>query len=160
MDPEFVLNLAILIFVLVAIAIGVSLLAPIIAQHFKGTSGGWGRLSKVYATTRRLPARVSRRQNVAVGQIIYHRCMTVGLDDMGLYLEPGFPITIFGRRRLFIPWTEFERVEEGRLFWRKAAVLSLGEPLVGTITVPIKLFDNSIRTANRKSATGLVEQVR
>lgn len=158
MDPKFVLNLALLLVILVAIGIGLRLLVPIIAQHFKG-SGGWDRLAKVYATTRNLPARVSRRQNFVVGQVVYRRSMTAGWDDTGLYLELGFPLSIFDRRRLFIPWTEFKRVEEGRLFWRKAVLLFLGEPLIGTITVPIELFDNAIRPAIGKAVTGLIEKL-
>lgn len=152
MDIRSAITVAVLLVVLVAIAIGGRVLVRLIAQHFKG-SGSWTRLSAVYATTRQLPAQVLRRQNVVVGTVLYRRCMIVGFDDLGLYLEPGFPISIFGRRRLLIPWTEFRRVEEGRLFWRKAAVLSFGEPLVSTITVPLELFNSAIRPAIGKTAT-------
>jgi hypothetical protein len=34
-----------------------------------------------------------------------------------------------------------------------------GEPLVGTITVPIELFNNAIRPAIGKAATGSVREV-
>jgi hypothetical protein len=154
MDPEFILFLAAFFVVLIVFAIGLRLLVPIILQHFKGSAGGWSRLSEAYATTRQMPAQVRARQNVVVGQVLYPNCMIVGFDDTGLYLELGFPISILGRPRLFIPWTEFKRIEEGRLFWRKAALLSLGEPLVGTITVPMNLFE-TIRPAMAKAARGL-----
>jgi hypothetical protein len=140
--------------VFVLFAIGVRLLVPLIAKHFKGAAGGWSRLSEAYATTRHPPAQCLRRQTLVVGQVLYRNCITIGFDAGGLYLEPGFPISIFGKRPLFVPWTEFKRVEEGRLFWGKAAVLSLGEPLVGTVTLPMELF-NAIRTAVGKSAAGL-----
>jgi hypothetical protein len=159
MDPGFVLNLAILLVVLVAIGVGFRFLIPVVARHFKG-SGGWDRLAKAYATTRQPPKLLLRRQNLVVGQIVYRRSMTVGWDDAGLYLELGFPLSIFERRRLFLPWTEFKRVEDARLFWRKGALLSLGKPLIGTITVPIELFDNAIRPAIGKVAAGLAETAR
>ena len=122
MDPKFVLILGAFLIVLAGIALGTRLLVPIIAQHFKGAAGGWGRLSELYATTRLLAKQVFRRQNVVVGRVLYRNCITIGFDDAGLYLERGFPMSILGKRTLFVPWTEIKRVEEGRLFWRKAAV--------------------------------------
>ena len=154
-NMEFALIPAVFLVVLVIFAVGGWFLAPIIAQHFKGGAGGWSRLSEVYATTRQLPTRLLRRQTVVVGQVLYRNCIAVSFDDIGLYLAPGFPISIFGKRALFFPWTEFMRVAEGRLFWSKAAVLSLGEPLVGTITMPMELFNNAIRPAIGKAATNL-----
>ena len=155
MDPEFILFLAVLVVVVVVFAIGIRLLMPFILQHFKGSSGGWSRLSQAYPTTRQLPAQVRVRQNIVVGKVIYRNCMIVGFDDAGLYLEIGFPLSIFGRRRLFIPWTEVKGIEDGQLFWRRAALLSLGEPPVGTITVPMQLFE-TIRPAMGKAAKSLV----
>lgn len=156
MDTEFVLIAAVFLAVLIMFAIGARFLVPTIAQHFKGAAGGWSRLSEVYATTRHPPAQLLPRQTVVVGQVLYRNCITVGFDDIGLYLAPGFPIAIFGKRPLFFPWTGFTRIEEGRLFWRKAAVLSLGEPRVGTITVPMELFDKAIRPAIGKTVTNLL----
>lgn len=146
MDQDFFLILAVFLVILVGFAIGLRLLVPIIAQHFKGSGAGWGRLSEVYATTRQPPAQVSRRQSMVVGQVLYRNCMTVGFDDAGLYLELGFPMSLRGKRPLLIPWSEFKRAEESRLFWRKAALLAVGEPLVGTITVPMELYE-TIRPA-------------
>jgi hypothetical protein len=153
MDPDFILFLAVFFAVLVLFAVGLRLLVPMVMQHFKGSSGGWSRLAQAYATTRQLPAPVYKWQSVVVGQVLYRNCMIVGADHDGLYLELGFPLSILGRRRLFIPWTDVKRIEEGRLFWRQAALLSLGEPLVGTITVPLKLFE-TMRPKMHKSASG------
>lgn len=155
-NMEFALIAAVFLVFIVIFAVGGWFLAPIIAQHFKGAAGGWSRLSEVYATTRQLPKRLLRRQTMVVGQILYRNCVTVGFDDIGLYLAPGFPISIFGKRALFFPWSEFVRLEEGRLFWSKAAVLSLGEPVVGTITMPMELFNSAIRPAIGKAATNLL----
>lgn len=151
MDPDFINFFVALVVVLIVFAIGLRLLVPFILQHFKGSAAGWRRLSETYATTRQRPAQVYPRQSIVVGQVLYRNCMIVGFDDSGLYLEIGFPISLFGKRRLFIPWTAFKSVDEGRLFWRKAAVLSVGEPLVGTITVPMTLFD-MIQPAIAKTA--------
>lgn len=159
MDPQFILFLAAFFVVLVVFATGLRLLVPVILQHFKGSAGGWSRLCKAYATTRQRPAQVLVRQSIVVGQVLYRNCMIVGFDNTGLYLEIGFPISMLGRPQLSIPWTEFKRVEEGRLFWRKAPVLSLGEPLVGTITVSMALFD-MIQPPIAKTAKNLMGNVR
>jgi len=152
MEPDFIYFFVTFLVVLIVFAIGLRLLVPIILQHFKGSAAGWRRLSEIYATARQRPAQVYTRQSIVVGEVLYRNCMIVGFGDTGLYLEIGFPISLFGRRRLFIPWTAFKSIDEGRLFWRKAAVLSVGEPLVGTITVPMKLFD-MIQPAIAKTAT-------
>jgi hypothetical protein len=141
MDSDFILNLAAFFVVLAIVIVGLRLLRPIIQQHFRGSSGGWSRLAQAYTTTRPRPAQVRSGQNVVVGQVLYRFSMIVGFDDAGLYLEQGFPLSLLGRRALYIPWSEVERVDEVRLFWGKAALLSLGEPPVGTVTLPMELFD-------------------
>lgn len=121
------------------------LLLPIILQHFRGSNGGWGQLSKAYATANEPPAQVLRWQTLVAGRILYRNCVTVGLSADGLYLQAVVPgavlIPALRKPPLLIPWKEFKRMEEGRLYWRKAALLSLGQPLVGTITLPMPLYE-------------------
>ena len=44
---------------------------------------------------------------------------------------------------LFIPWDRVKRIREGSLYWRKTAILSIGEPEIGTITLFMDLFDQA-----------------
>jgi hypothetical protein len=157
MDRDFAVFLAAFVVVVALLAIGFRFLLPAIAQHFKGAGGGWGRLAQAYATTRPAPPAMSLRQSLLVGRVLYRNCVNVGADDFGLYLEIAFPMTLLGKPPLLVPWTEFQRVDEGRLFWRKAAVIALGEPLVGTITAPIELFNTAIRPAIGAVPTSLVD---
>lgn len=159
MDSEFAVIVVAFVAILVAVAIGVRLLVPIVAQHVKGSAGDWGRLAARYATMRRRPVNAIFGQNVVVGRVLYRRCMIVGFDADGLYLEIGFPLSVFGKRALFIPWTEVKRTADGRLFWRKAAIMSLGEPLVGTVTVPMSLFETfkPPRAPNRVQSRAAVD---
>jgi hypothetical protein len=162
MDQELViLALAVCFAATVAVALGIRLLGPIVMQHFKG-AGGWRQISAVYATARPFPAQMWRQQSVVIGRVLYRNCMTVGFDSEGLYLHLGFPLSVLGRRALFVPWPDIKRVEEGRLFWRKAPVLWIGEPPVGTITLPMELFD-AIQTgvgAASMGATGNIGYTR
>lgn len=145
MNSDFIFFLAVLLVVFVILAVAARVLPPMILRHFGG-AGSRSRLAQTYATTQQLPALVCRRQSVVVGKVLYRNCMIVGCDEAGLYLQFGFPLSVLGRPRLFIAWSEIKRIDEGRLFWRPAALLSFGEPLVGTITMPERLFE-TIRSA-------------
>ena len=140
MDFTFVLFAAAFIGILLAAAMGLRLLLPLVAQHFMGGGGGWRALAAGYATTRPAPAKVFTRQHVVVAQVLYRNSMVVGVDDEGLYLALGFPLSLLGRPPVFVPWRDFKRVAEARLFWGKAALLTVGAPPVTTITVPMALF--------------------
>jgi hypothetical protein len=145
MHPDLVRSLVVFLFLLGGLGVGLRLLLPIVAQHFKGSSGGWGQLAAVYMTNRAPPALLSRRHSFVVGQVLYRNCVSAASDPVGLYLELEHPLSWFGKRPLFIPWTEFKSVESGRLFWRDAKVLWIGAPGIGSITVPMGFFDAVIR---------------
>lgn len=145
MDSDLVRNLVALLFLLAVIGVGLRLLLPIVAQHFKGSSSGWGKLADVYTTGRAPPTSLSRRHSFVVGQVLYRNSVTAASDREGLYLKLGQPLSWFEKRALFIPWTEFKSVETGRIFWRDAMVLWIGAPPIGSITVPMDFFNVVIR---------------
>ncbi len=133
-------NLLLLLGVLIACAIALSSLLPIVLDHFRGRSGGWRVLASAYATAERPLGEIWRGQSVVAGLILYRYCVTVGIDKAGLYLAIVTPLAMLRQTPLLIPWSAFKQVEPARLFWRKAALFSLGTPPVGTITVPATLY--------------------
>jgi hypothetical protein len=144
MDWRFGVMLTVFLLVLVVAGYGVRKLVSVLARQFGG-GGGWAALAKVFATSRPMPPSVLLGQNIVVGLVIYRRSMSVGSDDAGLYLEPGFPVAIFVKQRLFIPWAEIRKVEESLLFWRKAFRLSIGDPCIGEVTAQGETVDRAIR---------------
>jgi hypothetical protein len=132
----------ILLFVVIAalVGVGIATLGPIITRHFAGAADGWGALAEAYATSKDTPAGAWTAQTLVVGRILYRNCVTVGAEDAGLYMRLGFPLTLLRRPALLIPWSEFKRLDKGRLYWQESSLLSLGEPEVGTLTVPAALF--------------------
>ena len=128
MDPDFIYFLLTFVGVVIVFAIGLRLLLPIVLQHFKGSAAGWLRLSAAYATTRQRPAQVYSRQSVVVGQVLYRNCMIVGFDDTGLYLELGFPISLFGQAPIVHP---LDRIQ---IDGRRPAVLAQGRRAFGRRT--------------------------
>jgi hypothetical protein len=116
------------------------LLLPIVWEHFKGARGGWGALARAYATTEKPTGETWRRQSIVAGLILYRFCVTVGIDRPGLYLAVMTPLRLLRQPPLLIPWNAFQSVEPARLFWRRAALISLGDPRVGTLTLPMELY--------------------
>ena len=140
MDPWFLFFLFVAIGLLAALAAAAAIGLPILMQHFLGAPGGWGNLAKLYATKEPIPSSAVSRQSFMVGRVLYRNCVNVAIAESGLYLNLGFPLSWVGHSSLLVPWKEFRRLEEGRLFWRKAAVLFVGDPAVTSITVPIDMF--------------------
>ncbi|MCI4678475.1 hypothetical protein K9U39_04225 [Rhodoblastus acidophilus] len=145
MDARFLLDLVFLLFLFALALFLRRLLTPLFGHVFGPKGGGWSDLAKVFATTRPMPPQTFRRQNVAVGQIVYRRSMNVGFDDAGFYLQPGFPVSLAQKARLFIPWERIGKVTPRMFFFRRAAALALGEPPAGVVTVPMDVFDAAIR---------------
>jgi hypothetical protein len=140
MDSQLVFSLFLLVAVLFAGAMAMGLLFPIVREHFKGSPGGWAALAGAYATTVKPTGEIWRGQSIVAGKILYRSCVTVGIDRAGLYLAVTTPLRLIRKPPLVIPWGAFQRVEPARLFWRKATLISLGTPTVGTLTVPTDLY--------------------
>lgn len=141
MEPQFLVNLGMVLALIIVIGLGLRVLAPRIFQHFGGAAHGWRRFASIYGTAAPPCADILRAQSLVIGQVLYRRCIGVGISAAGLYLEKGFPLSLFGRSALLIGWGEFKEIAEARLFWQRAILLAVGEPRVGTITLPISLYE-------------------
>jgi hypothetical protein len=116
-------------------------LLPILGEHFKGSFGsatGWSTLSRVYGTSAEPDGEVLTRQSLVAGAVLYRYIVTVGIGDAGLYLAVGGPLP---RSPILIPWEDFGNAEPAKLFWQKAVLVSVGAPQVGTLTLPMTLYD-------------------
>ena len=137
-EPGLLNNLLLLLLVLAAGVVAARKLSPLIRQHMKG-EGGWGRLAERFTTVSRAKDSVRRRQTVQVGRVVYRNCVGVGIGDAGLYLEMGSTLPLLGKPPLLIPWSQVGGVEEVRLHWRKAVMLSIGKPVLATVTIDADL---------------------
>lgn len=140
MEPQFLVNLGIVLVLIIVAGLGLRALAPRIFEHFGGAAHGWRRLSGIYGTTAPPPADILRAQSLMIDQVLYRRCMSVCIGPAGLYIEKGFPLSLLGRSALLIGWSEVKELAEARLFWQRAIRLAIGEPRVGSITLPMPLF--------------------
>ena len=141
MDLETLLAVFAFLAVLAAIALGLRFLVPQLIENLKGGFGsatGWSTLSRVYATSAKPEGEVLKRQSLVAGAVVYRYLVTAGIGETGLYLAVGGPLP---RDPILIRWDAFKDVQPVRLFWQKAALVSVGSPQVGTLTLPMPLYD-------------------
>jgi hypothetical protein len=104
-----------------------------LVKQLSGTTGGWRRLAEVYTTSKPPRGQSVMGQTLQVGAVTYNRCVTLGIADEGLY------VTIWQKTAL-VPWTEFKGIGEATLYWQKVPMLTIGNPSVATMTVPVAVF--------------------
>ena len=101
-------------------------------------SSGLTQLAERYPT-RDFPAgQTFAGQTVQVGEVRYRKCATMWLCREGLWLWVQAGLTQSGP--LLIPWDEVTGVQPARLYGRKGARLSIGDPAVGAVTLYEPLF--------------------
>lgn len=107
----------------------------LLVKSVSGAAGGWRRLAEVYASSNPPSGQIIERETIMVGAVTYKRCTTLGVADEGLY------VSIWGRTAL-IPWTEFKALGHTTLYWQKVPLLTIGDPPVATLTLPVSLFQS------------------
>lgn len=101
MDSDLIRNLVALLFLFAIIGVGLRFLLPIVAQHFKGSSSGWGKLADVYTTDRAPPTSLSRRHSFVVGQVLYRNSVSAASDPEGVVPEAWETIVVVREARAF-----------------------------------------------------------
>ena len=96
-------------------------------------------LMEVYPAENRPDGMVFEKQTIGLGRSLrFRKCVTVCISQAGLYLSVK---VVFGKRfMLLIPWSEFSKVTETRLYGVKAVSLSIGSPEITSIKVHRALF--------------------
>jgi hypothetical protein len=91
-----------------------------------------------YATTQDPQGEDLSRQTIQIGAVRYRNCVTVTIDERGLFLCID---TVFKKYpRICIPWKAFKTTQPSRIYARPARQCSIGEPAVGTLRIPESLF--------------------
>jgi hypothetical protein len=140
MDPSFLFFLTLAFVILIFFIIGVVFLLPKLLKNLTGGGGGWTLLAGRFQTPDQMPKEAYQRQTVQVGKVVYKRCTTVGIRPEGLFLESAGPFTK-GLKPLYIPWDQIRGIKEGKLYWEKIYILSIGEPELGTVSLFFNIFD-------------------
>ena len=121
------------VLLLAGFVVGLVFLVLFLVKSLGGTTGGWRRLAEVYATAKPPTGQITKRETIQVGAVTYKRCVTLGVADEGLYVA-------IWRKTVLIPWSEFKAVGQASLFWQRVPMLTVGDPPVATMTVPVAVF--------------------
>jgi hypothetical protein len=70
----------------------------------------------------------------------YDWCVTIVVSAGGLWLQARPPAQ-GTQAAIFVPWAEIREARPARLYWRKAARLTCGDPAAGTVTVWQPVWD-------------------
>lgn len=122
-----------------AVLVGIGLIAGLvflifrIVQLIDGSKGGWLSLSKTYAAIQPPGGTLTKRLTLKIGAGVYKRCVSMGVCTEGLYLA-------IWRKSALIPWSEFKSLEKATLYWQSIPMITIGEPPVATLTVPVEVF--------------------
>ena len=113
--------------------VGLFLVVRMLARRSGGGGGGLAGLAQRYPGPAEPEGQVFNHQSVQVGAVTWKRCVKVGIGQRGLFLHAR---SVFvSRPPVLIPWAEIKRCEQRSLFWRTAGQLTVGDPIVATVTV-------------------------
>jgi hypothetical protein len=122
------------VLLLAGFVVGLVFFVLFLVKSLGGTTGGWGKLAEVYGTNNPPTGQITKGETIQVGAVTYNRCVTLGVADEGLYVS-------IWRKTALIPWTEFKGIGQATLYWQKVPMLTVGDPPVATMTVPVAVFD-------------------
>lgn len=111
--------------------------------------GGWAKLAEYYADVRDEQGESYYMRSGYVGVINYRSCLTLRVCKNGLRLSVPFPFRI-GHPPLFIPWDQFYRVSEKRIYFVRWLDTDVGRPLVANLVLPIWMRDHLCTPQNIK----------
>lgn len=106
---------------------------------FLSRASGWHRLAAHYASGSR-PLSGVRHAGLTgmVGGVSYRSILTIHCDSDGFFVEV-MPLFRIGQPRLFIPWADVTARRPFAVLWWRAVALSVGQPVIGTISLPADL---------------------
>ena len=131
---------------LLAVAVALVAIGSFVLRYVLRTSG-WAALAARYGVGQQPEGQASRRQTLQVGGALFRNCATVCVSREGLYVSVGLrlPQCVLSFLPEFppmlIPWEEFRGAEKPRFYLRPALRLTIGEPPVGTLTLPAELLE-------------------
>lgn len=103
---------------------------------------GWAGLAERFPADREPEDGICfRGQFFRIGWCDYNGCMTIRVSPDGLYLAI-WPIFV-GHRPLLIPWSALRVAEERRRRWFPVALVTVGEPPLAKLQLPLRVIDAS-----------------
>ncbi|MDF1657551.1 MAG: hypothetical protein P1U58_08055 [Verrucomicrobiales bacterium] len=103
---------------------------------------GWKRLAARYRTSEQPQGGTYHGLFGMVGLVSYRGTLNVTTAEEGFFLAPN-ALFRFGHATLFIPWSECQLVRQTSFFGTKSAKIQIGDPRVGTLSIPLRVFEET-----------------
>jgi hypothetical protein len=110
--------------------------------------GGWSALAAHFRTYEIPRGKKFGMQSGRVGIINYSSCLTVHVDDEGMFLAV-FPLFRVGHPPLFIPWHEFNNCREKKILLWPFDEVFVGIPPIARLQLRQGILPAAIVNASR-----------
>lgn len=101
---------------------------------------GWKKFIPYFQTSDTAYGTKIHLVSAKIGRVNYNNCLKIEMNEHGFYIRPIFLFRLF-HPTLFIPWKEISSVSKRSLIFSSHYRLSIGNPEIGTITLPKKTFE-------------------
>jgi hypothetical protein len=122
------------VLLLAGFVVGLVFFILFLVKSLGEATGGWGKLAEVYGTNNPPTGQITKGETIQFGAVTYKRCVTLAVAEEGLCVS-------ICRKTALIPWAEFKGIGQATLYWQKVPMLTVGDPPVATMTVPVAVFD-------------------
>lgn len=102
-------------------------------------ASGWKKIAARFPGQRTPEGTLHGMVTGLCGWVSYRNCLKVHVSPDGLHIVP-WKIFGLGHPPLFIPWEEMHHAKTSILLFRTSVAFAIGEPSVGKMTLPKKLF--------------------
>ncbi len=129
---------------------GVLLTFPLVVA-LMGRISGWMALATHYPSPGNIVGWRNERETVKIGSVLYRRMVTIATNAQGFELSVCSPLVwVFQPPPIFIPWPEIKKIEPDRLYLHPAMKFVIGDPRIGTVTLPMS-FEVVVRRSTNVS---------
>jgi hypothetical protein len=102
--------------------------------------GGWREIARQFPARRQTASRSFSLQNGCVGEFSYKACLSVHTSVEGISVGILFPFRL-GHPPFFIPWSAIHNVVTLESFWSRSVRFDIGNPKIGSMSLPRKVFE-------------------
>ena len=107
------------------------------------TLSGWRQMARQFRQRGPIESgQVRTWQSGRIGWVNYNNCLKVSIGPAGIGLKMMPPFNLFSPP-LLLPWSALSEPRARKILWNEVVQFEVGQPPIGSITLPKKLFSGS-----------------
>jgi hypothetical protein len=116
------------------------------------TLSGWRRMARQFRQQGPIEGGQLRTwQSGRIGWVNYNNCLSVNIGPAGIGLKIMPPFNLFAPP-LLLPWSALSEPRARKILWHEVVQFEVGQPPVGSVTLPKKLFSGIPASFTTKSS--------